>query len=249
MRGLKLLRSTGWRTRSILSFAARNFSADWWPDPQMEADSCGASMRSATPPTGFCGGSSVGALKFVPHHLAHAASAYYPSGFDPAAILVIDGIGEAACSTLARGEGARIETIETFSYPHSLGFVWEQASIYLGFSPYDASKVMGLAAYGDPDVYRRQLASVIQVSEDSYQVDLAALGFPSFDPQGFEPLLGPRRKPEEEILPRHMHFAAALQDATDAAVRGSAAAARALRQDRGVCALPEASRSIASPTI
>jgi predicted NodU family carbamoyl transferase len=76
-----------------------------------------------------------------------------------------DGIGEAACSTLARGEGARIETIETFSFPHSLAFVWEHASIHLGFSPYDASKVMGLAAYGDPDVYRRQLASIIQVSE------------------------------------------------------------------------------------
>jgi carbamoyltransferase len=77
---------------------------------------------------------------------------------------------------------------------------------------------MGLAAYGDPDVYRRQLASIIQVSEDSYQVDLGALGFPSFDPKGFEPLLGPRRKPEAEILPGHMHFAAALQAATNAAV-------------------------------
>ena len=97
----------------------------------------------------------------MPHHLAHAASAFYPSGFDAAAILVIDGIGEAACSTLLRGEGARIETIETFSYPHSLGFVWEHASIHLGFSPYDASKVMGLAAYGDPDVYRRELGTIL----------------------------------------------------------------------------------------
>jgi carbamoyltransferase len=158
------------------------------------------------------------AVKFVPHHLAHAASAYYPSGFDPAAILVIDGIGEAACSTLARGEGSQIETLETFSYPHSLGFLWEQASIYLGFSMYDAAKVMGLAAYGDPDVYRQQLASVIQVSEDSYQVDLGALGFPSFDAPGFERLLGPSRKEEEEILPRHMDFAATLQEVTDAAV-------------------------------
>ena len=104
----------------------------------------------------------------MPHHLAHAASAYYPSGFDPAAILVIDGIGEAACSTLARGDGARIKTIETFSYPHSLGFLWEQVSIHLGFSPYDASKVMGLAAYGDPDVFSRQFASIIRVSEDDY---------------------------------------------------------------------------------
>ena len=194
------------------------FQAHWWPDPQMEpeflrclgevGDAAGTILRR-----------KLGrAMKFVPHHLAHAASAYYPSGFDPAAILVIDGIGEAACSTLARGEGSRIETIETFSYPHSLGFLWEQASIYLGFSMYDAAKVMGLAAYGDPDVYRQQLASVIQVSEESYEVDLRALGFPSFDAPGFEPLLGPSRKEEEEILPRHMDFAATLQEVTDAAV-------------------------------
>ncbi len=159
-----------------------------------------------------------GALKFVPHHLAHAASAYYPSGFDAAAILVIDGVGEAACSTLLRGEGARIETVETFSYPHSIGFLWENASIHLGFSPYDASKSMGLAAYGDPGVYRKQLTSIIQVSDDSYQVDLAALGFPSFEPSGFEPAFGPRRQPDDEILQRHMDFAAALQEATNAAV-------------------------------
>jgi carbamoyltransferase len=194
------------------------FQADWWPDPQMEpeflrclgevGDAAGTILRR-----------KLGrAVKFVPHHLAHAASAYYPSGFDPAAILVIDGIGEAACSTLALGEGSRIETIETFSYPHSLGFLWEQASIYLGFSMYDAAKVMGLAAYGDPNVYRQQLASVIQVSEESYEVDLRALGFPSFDAPGFEPLLGPSRKEEEEILPRHMDFAATLQEVTDAAV-------------------------------
>ena len=83
---------------------------------------------------------------------------------------------------------------------------------------YDAAKVMGLAAYGDPDVYRQQLASVIRVSEDSYEVDLGALGFPSFNAPGFEPLLGLSRKDEEEILPRHMDFAATLQEVTDAAV-------------------------------
>ena len=194
------------------------FHADWWPDPQMEPEflRCLGEVGAAA---GRILRRKLGrAVKFVPHHLTHAASAYYPSGFDAAAILVVDGIGEAACSTLARGEGSRIETLETFSYPHSLGFVWEQASIYLGFSAYDASKVMGMAAYGDPDVYGQQLASVIQVSEDSYAVDLDALGFPSFDPPGFEPLIGPSRRPEEEFLPRHMHFAAALQAVTDAAI-------------------------------
>jgi carbamoyltransferase len=194
------------------------FDANWWPDPQMEVEflRCLGKVGDATEKLLQ---HKVGdAMKFVPHHLAHAASAYYPSGYDAAAILVIDGTGEVACSTLARGEGARIETIETFSYPHSLGFVWEHASIHLGFSPYDASKVMGMAAYGDPAVYRQHLASIIAVSDDSYRVDLAALGFPSPDPAGFAPLLGPRRKPDEEFQPHHMDFAAALQAATDAAV-------------------------------
>jgi len=194
------------------------FHADWWPNPQMEPEflRCLGAVDDAT--DAILGRKRGRAVKFVSHHLAHAASAYYPSGFDPAAILVIDGIGEAACSTLARGEGPRIDVIETFSYPHSLGFVWEQASSYLGFSTYDAAKVMGLAAYGDPDVYRQQLASVIRVSEDSYEVDLAALGFfPTFH-SGFEALLGPSRKEDEEILPRHMNFAATLQMVTDAAV-------------------------------
>ena len=194
------------------------FRAEWWPDPRLEVeflrclDEVGAAVDKVL------GRKRGRAFRFVPHHLAHAASAYYPSGFDPAAILVIDGIGEAACSTLMRGDGAQIKTIETFSYPHSIGFVWEQASIHLGFSPYDASKVMGLAAYGDPDVFRREFAKVVQVSEDSYAVDPTALGFPSADPRGLEALLGPRREPESEILPRHMHVAAALQAATDAAV-------------------------------
>jgi carbamoyltransferase len=194
------------------------FRADWWPDSQLEVEFLRCLDEVGDAADRILRRKLGRALKFVPHHLAHAASAYYPSGFDPSAILVIDGIGEAACSTLARGGGTRIETIETLSYPHSLGFVWEQASIHLGFSPYDASKVMGLAAYGDPDVYRRQFASVIRVSENGYEVDPGALGFPSFDPKGFEALLGPRRKPESEILPRHMHFAAALQAATNAAV-------------------------------
>jgi len=101
------------------------FHADWWPNPQMEPEflRCLGAVDDAT--DAILGRKRGRAVKFVSHHLAHAASAYYPSGFDPAAILVIDGIGEAACSTLARGEGPRIEIIETFSYPHSLGFVWE----------------------------------------------------------------------------------------------------------------------------
>ena len=86
---------------------------------------------------------------FVEHHLAHAASSYFPSPFERAALLTIDGIGETAGSSTREGGGStRIQTVETFEYPHSLGFAWESICGYLGFSPYDASKLMGLAAYG-----------------------------------------------------------------------------------------------------
>ena len=189
------------------------FRAKWWPDSKLEAEFL-QRLGEVSSATATLLGRKLGrALKFVPHHLAHAASAYYPSGFDPAAILVIDGIGEAACSTLLRGEGARIAVVETFSYPHSLGFAWEEASVHLGFSPYDAAKVMGLAAYGDPEALRREFAALIQVREDGYAVDPKA-----FDPRGLEALFGPKRRPQAEILPHHMNIAAALQAATDAAV-------------------------------
>lgn len=194
------------------------FHADWWPDSEMEAEFLRSLDDVGDSVSKILGRRIGGALKFVPHHLAHAASAYYPSGFDSAAILVVDGIGEADCTMLARGEGRKIRTLETFAYPHSLGFLWEHTSIYLGFSSYDAAKVMGMAAYGDPEVFRKQFASIIQVTEDSYTVDPKAIGFDSFEPRGLDEMFGPRREPDGEFLPRHMHVAAALQAATDVAV-------------------------------
>jgi carbamoyltransferase len=198
------------------------FRADWWPDSRLEHTFLQKLDEVGDVAARILGRKLGRALKFVPHHLAHAASAYYPSGFDPAAILVIDGIGEAACSTLGRGDGTRIRILETFSYPHSIGIVWEQASIHLGFSPYDASKVMGLAAYGDPDKFSRQLASIMRVGEDDYAVDAALLGYGSgdraSDRRRFLALLGPPREPGSELLPRHKDIAASLQAATNAAV-------------------------------
>jgi carbamoyltransferase len=156
---------------------------------------------------------------FVPHHLSHAASAYFPSGFDRAAILNIDGIGEAAGSELARAEGTRIAPIETFDYPHSLGFLWEVVSGYLGFSHYDASKVMGLAAYGNPATFRRQFEQIIRVGKEDYAVSPDYIGFHGNKMDKLATMVGPGRYTEtEQLLPHHADIAAALQEATDAAV-------------------------------
>ena len=155
---------------------------------------------------------------FVPHHMAHAASAYFPSGFDRAAILTIDGIGETAGSSLAKAAGARIQPVESLDYPHSLGFLWEVMSSHLGFSHYDASKVMGLAAYGNPEVFRRELQSALRVGKEGYAVSPEFLGFNSNKFAKLDALLGPPRYINSEILPRHADIAAALQEATNAAV-------------------------------
>ncbi|MBM3625750.1 MAG: carbamoyltransferase, partial [Alphaproteobacteria bacterium] len=210
------------------------FRPEWWPDSSLES----VFLHSLDEVDGAVArmmGRRVGrALKFVPHHLAHAASAYYPSGFDKAAILVIDGIGEADCTMLARGEGNHIGVLASLSYPHSLGFVWEQASVYLGFSAYDAAKVMGLAAYGDPGVFRRAFASIIQEGEQGYAVDAETIGFKSLEPHRLVALFGPRRPPDGEFLRHHMNVAAALQEATD---RAALSLLRRLEREAGGGAL------------
>jgi carbamoyltransferase len=155
---------------------------------------------------------------FVPHHLAHAASAYFPSGFDQAAILCIDGIGEVAGSTLMKAAGTRIQEIEAFDYPHSLGFLWEVVSGYLGFSSYDASKVMGLAAYGNPEVFRRQFQLALRTGHEDYAVEPKLIGFNPDLFERWEKMFGLPRHPDGEIEPRHADIAAALQEATNAAV-------------------------------
>lgn len=129
---------------------------------------------------------------WVSHHLAHAASAYYPSSFDPAGILVIDGIGEDATALLAYGNGRQIEPLERIPMPHSLGFLWEKLSKFLGFSEYDASKVMGLAGYGNPLTYREHFAEFLHHNGDgSFQINDHVLQFRQPNCDSLLALFGP----------------------------------------------------------
>jgi carbamoyltransferase len=194
------------------------FRPEWWADPRFEEVFLLRLGQVHGVAEELLGRPLRQRFHFVPHHLAHAASAYFPSAFDRAAILTIDGIGEAAGSMLAKAEGQRIRSVETFDFPHSLGFVWEAICGHLGFSTFDASKVMGLAAYGNCEVYRREFQSIVRVGEDDYAVDPEAIGFQSAKLSRIEALLGPRRYPYSDVLPRHADIAAALQAATNAAV-------------------------------
>jgi carbamoyltransferase len=194
------------------------FRPDWWAEPQNESTFLERLGQVGSAVDKLLGRRLRGKFKFVDHHLAHAASAYFPSGFDRSAILIIDGIGEAVCSTLASGDGTHIRTLEAKLFPHSLGFLWEDISDHLGFSRYDAAKVMGLAAYGDPKVFSREFAEVIRVTEDDYTVDQEAIGFQSAKSSRRQALFGNPRVAGAELLPRHADIAAGLQAATDAAV-------------------------------
>ena len=196
----------------------KRYRPEWWLDPRFEEVFLLRLGQVRGVADELLGRQLGQRFHFVPHHLAHAASAYYPSGFDRAAILVIDGIGEAAGTTLWKAAGAQIKPVETFDYPHTLGFVWEIVCSHLGFSTYDASKLMGLAAYGNPGVFRRAFQEIVQVGKEDYAVDPEAIGFQSAKSSRIETLLGPPRYLDMELLPRHADIAAALQEATNAAV-------------------------------
>jgi len=195
----------------------KQYRPEWW-DPRLEETfrlRLGQVREAAEE---FLGRPLGQRFHFVPHHMAHAASAYFPSGFDRAAILTIDGIGEIAGTSLAKAVGARIQPVETFDYPHSLGFLWEVISSHLGFSHYDASKVMGLAAYGNPEVFRRKFQEALRVGKEDYAVSPEFLtASPNFFAK-MDAVFGPPRYLDGEILPHHADIAAALQEATDAAV-------------------------------
>lgn len=124
---------------------------------------------------------SVGArfeFHFVPHHLAHAASAFFPSPFEQAAVLTVDGIGEFDTTWLGQGGSDSLCPHRTLHYPHSLGFLWEVVSDALGFGPTGATKVMGLAAYGDRSRYQSVLSGLVTLpAPGAFAVDGEALAF------------------------------------------------------------------------
>ena len=166
---------------------------------------------------------------FVPHHRAHAASAFYASLFPSAAILVIDGIGEAATAWLGRASGTGLELLEEIPYPHSIGMLWERVAVYLGFTEFDACKVMGLAAYGDQTRFAAELdllfpildkhGGVIGKDTPPFRIDPEIARLRADDVSGLEALFGPRRSPgESATLARFADVAASLQRRTEQAV-------------------------------
>ncbi|MFI5459870.1 MAG: carbamoyltransferase [Isosphaerales bacterium] len=173
--------------------------------------------------------SLAGRFHFVPHHRAHAASAFHASPFRSAAVLVVDGIGETSTAWLGRGSPEGLEAIEEIEYPHSIGMLWERVAVYLGFTEFDACKVMGLAAFGDPRRFRSEIDRLFRlVDRDGgmcrhdgppFLLDPALARLRSKDVCGLESLFGPRRSPlDPPELERFADVAAGLQRRTEEAI-------------------------------
>ncbi len=156
----------------------------------------------------------------VPHHLAHAASAFYPSGFDQALILVSDGMGEVHSLTVAVGKGPEITILKQIPAFHSLGILYGVFSLHLGFyMNLDEYKVMGLAPYGNPHRYFDSVMSLISLKNDgTYIIPAFAQDKTLLEKETHEGVLsllaerfGPPRQPDSPITQDHKDVAAALQ--------------------------------------
>jgi carbamoyltransferase len=177
---------------------------------------------------------------FPEHHLSHAASAFFPSPFEEAAILTLDGVGEWATSTVGHGSGSSIAILRELEFPHSLGLLYSAFTYYLGFKVNSGEyKLMGLAPYGDPSSSQtrrwRELIfeKLVDLRPDgSFLLDLRyfnfATGLTMCRDDRWEELFGfPPRGADDEVEPRHMNLALAIQQATEEIVFRLADTARA----------------------
>jgi carbamoyltransferase len=164
----------------------------------------------------------------VEHHLAHAASAFFVSPFDEAAVLTVDGFGDFASALVAVGRGNRLEVLDRVIFPHSLGIYYTAVTQWLGFPKYgDEGKVMGLAPYGEPDVHRARMRDLVKLDGELFELNLDYFthhdrgvdmtwteGPPSigrvFSPR-LEEVFGPAREPAGELTKHHEDVAGALQ--------------------------------------
>jgi carbamoyltransferase len=170
-------------------------------------------------------------LLFPEHHLSHAASAFYPSPFDEAAILTIDGVGEWATTTIGLGRRNEIEILRELTFPHSIGLLYSAFTYYCGFRVNSGEyKLMGLAPYGirDTDQFKRYKDSIIQELVDIREDGSVLLNMDYFDfatglrmcrDKKWETLFEiPRRESESELTQPYMDLALAIQEVTEEVV-------------------------------
>ena len=160
-------------------------------------------------------------ILFSDHHLSHSASAFFPSPFERAAILTMDGVGEWATTSIAIGNNNSIKTLKEINFPHSIGLLYSAFTYYLGFKVNSGEyKVMGLAPYGEPKYIHKIKDNLIKISEDgSFLLNLNYFDYPTglkMTNDNFNKLFGgPPRRPESKIEQKHMDIAASIQKVTE----------------------------------
>ena len=176
-------------------------------------------LREVDP--GFAGGD---ALRFSEHHLSHAASAFFPSPFERAAVLCVDGVGEYATTSAWTGSPEGLRLLNEISFPHSLGLLYSAMTYYCGFRVNSGEyKLMGLAPYGRPTYANRILSHLIDLKEDgSYALNLDHFAYReglTMTNERFHALFGgPPRQPSEPLTQRHMDLAASIQSVLEEAM-------------------------------
>lgn len=180
-------------------------------------------------------------VAFTGHHESHAASTFFPSRFEDAAILTVDGVGEWDTATIGHGRDNRIEILRTLHFPHSLGLLYSAFTYFCGFKVNSGEyKLMGLAPYGEPKYTREILTHLVDLKADgSLRMDMRYFNYCqglTMTSPAFDALFGgPPRKPESPITAREMDLAASVQKVTEEVLLRMAGAARALTGSKYLC--------------
>lgn len=187
-------------------------------------------------------------LLFPEHHLSHAASAYYPSPFEDAAIITVDGVGEWATASIGKGEGSKITILRELHFPHSIGLLYSAFTYFLGFRVNSGEyKLMGLAPYGNPndpevksfvDIIKKELIELkedgsVWLNQDYFNY---ATGLRMVKDDKWEKLFGfPKRESEAPLEQRHCNLGMAIQKVTEEAVINMAREAKKLTNAKNLC--------------
>ncbi len=177
---------------------------------------------------------------FTEHHESHAASAFFPSPFDDAAILTVDGVGEWSTATLGVGEGNRLRLLREMKFPHSLGLLYSAFTYYCGFRVNSGEyKLMGLAPYGQPRFAAAIREHLIDLRSDgSFWLNMDYFNYCqglTMTSERFHQLFGgPPRSPESPIEQRHMDLAASIQVVTEEIILAMARELHRLTQKKNI---------------
>jgi carbamoyltransferase len=180
-------------------------------------------------------------LLFAEHHYSHAASAFFPSPFESAAVLTMDGVGEWATTSIALGRGNDLDIVEELHFPHSLGLLYSAFTYYCGFKVNSGEyKLMGLAPYGEPKYAARIRDTLIDLRDDgSFRLNLDYFNYCTgltMTNARFDALFGgPPRRPDQVLEQRHMDLAASIQAVLEAAVLALVKRAVSVTGERRVC--------------